>query len=405
MLGGGKPVREGGAKKSPWSTRTQWDMGETPWATELARLRAEGRQLWDLTASNPTACGFAYDAASILGPLNDPKVLHYEPNPLGLRPAREAVSRYYRDHGASVEPEQILLTTSTSEAYSFLFRLLCDPGDEVLIGQPGYPLFDFLARLDDVRLVPYELFYDHGWHLDLDALRSRVTPRTRAIAVVHPNNPTGHFTRDKDRAAIEGLCLERGLALIVDEVFLDYGLAGHETGRSFAAGSHPVPTFVLSGLSKVAALPQMKAAWMACFAAREALQRLEVIADTFLSMSAPIQHALPAWLSQRATLQRQIGERVKRNLATLDVILLRQSLVTRLEVEAGWYAVLRIPVVQTEEDTALELLLERAVVVHPGGFFGFSGQGWLVVSLLAPEGELAAGIEAIVVHLRSRLAM
>ena len=371
-------------------------MGETPWARELARLRAAGGQLWDLTASNPTACGFAYDAASILGPLNDPEALHYEPNPRGLRSAREAVSRYYIDHGASVDAEQIFLTTSTSEAYSFLFRLLCDPGDEVLIGQPGYPLFDFLAQLDDVRLVPYELFYDHGWHLDLDALRLRVTPRTRAIAVVHPNNPTGHFTRDKERAAIEGFCREHGLALIVDEVFLDYGLAGHEAGRSFAAGSHPVPTFVLSGLSKVAALPQMKAAWMACFAEQEALQRLEVISDTFLSMSAPIQHALPAWLGQRPALQGQIMERLERNLAMLDTILRRQTLVTRLEVEAGWYAVLRIPGVQTEEETALDLLLKRAVVVHPGGFFGFGGQGWLVVSLLAPEGEFTAGAKALI---------
>ena len=192
----------------------------------------------------------------------------------------------------AVDPEQIFLTTSTSEAYSFLFRLLCDPGDEVLIGQPGYPLFDFLARLDDVRLVSYELFYDHGWHLDLEALRRRMTPRTRAIVVVHPNNPTGHFT-DRGAGAIEALCREHGLALIVDEVFLDYGLDGHKR-ESFATGSHPVPTFVLSGLSKVAALPQMKAAWIACFAEGEAMQRLEVISDTFLSMSAPIQCALPA---------------------------------------------------------------------------------------------------------------
>ena len=195
------------------------------------------------------------------------------------------------------------------------------------------------------------------------------------------------------------MCREHGLALIVDEVFLDYGLAGHEAGQSFATGSHAVPTFVLSGLSKVAALPQMKAAWMACFAEQEALQRLEVIADTFLSMSAPIQYALPAWLSQRAAPQEQIRERLERNLATLDAILLRQTLVTRLDVEAGWYAVLRVPGLQTEEETALELLLERAVVVHPGGFFGFSGQGWLVVSLLAPEEEFTAGMEAIVTHL------
>jgi aspartate/methionine/tyrosine aminotransferase len=369
---------------------------ETPWAQQLARLRAAGARLCDLTASNPTHCGFSYDAASILAPLNDPGALAYHPDPRGLRAAREAVCRYYQDHGAAVEPEQIFLTTSTSEAYSFLFRLLCDPGDEVLIGQPGYPLFDFLARLDDVGLVSYELFYDHGWHVDLELLRRRVTSRTRAVMIVHPNNPTGNFTKGGEREVIETLCSEHGLALIVDEVFLDYGL--DQRGESFATRSHTVPTFVLSGLSKVAALPQMKAAWIACFAEGEAMQRLEVISDTFLSLSAPIQCALPAWLSQRATLQGQIRERLRANLVSLDAILSRQTLVTRLTVEAGWYAVLRVPGLQPQEDTALDLLLERGVVVHPGGFFGFSGQGWLVVSLLTALKEFREGVEAIVRH-------
>jgi alanine-synthesizing transaminase len=384
-----------------WSARTQWDLTETPWARQLARLRAAGAQLWDLTASNPTRCGFAYDSASILAPLNDPATLFYDPDPRGLRSAREAVSRYYQDHGAAVDPDQIFLTTSTSEAYSFLFRLLCDPGDEVLIGQPGYPLFDFLAQLDDVRLVPYELFYDHGWHLDLESLHRRVTPRTRALALVHPNNPTGHFTRQPERAAIEKFCRDHALVLIVDEVFLDYGLPGQPAGESFAASSHPVPTFVLSGLSKVAALPQMKVAWIACFA--EALERLEVISDTFLSMSAPIQHALPAWLTGRESLQRQIRERVGCNLGVLDATLLHRRLVTRLEVEAGWYAVLRVPGLQPEEQTALDLLLQQRVVVHPGGFFGFSGQGWLVVSLLGPENEFREGINALIGHFEGHL--
>jgi alanine-synthesizing transaminase len=379
-----------------WSARTQWDLAETPWARQLARLRAAGAHLLDLTASNPTRCGFAYDEASTLAPLNDPASLFYEPDPRGLRSAREAVSRYYRDHGGAVEPDQIFLTTGTSEAYSFLFRLLCDPGHEVLIGQPGYPLFDFLAQLDDVRLVPYELFYDHGWHLDLESLHRRVTARTRAIALVHPNNPTGHFTRPAERAAVEEFCRDHDLALIVDEVFLDYGLPGQPAGQSFATGGHPVPTFVLSGLSKVAALPQMKAAWIACFA--DALDRLEVISDTFLSMSAPIQHALSPWLNGRAALQRQIRKRLGRNLEVLDATLLHQQLVTRLEVEAGWYAVLRVPGVQPQEQTALDLLLQRGVVVHPGGFFGFSGQGWLVVSLLAAESEFKEGVEALCLH-------
>jgi alanine-synthesizing transaminase len=379
-----------------WSARTRWDLTQTPWAEQLARLRSVGARLFDLTASNPTRCGFAYDTESILAPLKNPAALEYEPDPRGLRPAREAISRYYRDHTAVVDPDQIFLTTSTSEAYSFLFRLLCDPGDEVLIGQPGYPLFDFLAQLDDVRLVSYPLFYDYGWHLDLEALRRRVTSRTRAIALVHPNNPTGHFTRPSERAAIEEVCREHGLALIVDEVFLDYRLGGDGGAQSFVTGPHPVPTFVLSGLSKVAALPQMKAAWVACFAA--ATERLEVISDTFLSMSAPIQHALPAWLKQRSGIQGQIKQRVEGNLEQLDVLLLRQTLVMRLEVEAGWYAVLRVPGVQPEEEMALDLLSQRAVVVHPGSFFGFAGQGWLVVSLLAPAEEFAAGIEQVCAH-------
>ena len=390
-------MRDGVAKEFRWSTRSQWDLGETPWAREVARLRAAGAELWDLTASNPTNCGFVYDAKAVLNPLNDLAALRYEPDPRGHFSARQAVSRYYRDHGAVIDPQDILLTTSTSEAYSFLFRLLCNPGDEVLIGQPSYPLFDFLARLDDVRLVSYELFYDHGWHLDLDALCRCVSPRTRAIAVVHPNNPTGHFTRPADRVAIEKLCYEHGLALIVDEVFLDYGFPGYEERKSFAAGHHPVPTFVLSGLSKVVALPQMKAAWIACFAEgdlrTEAEQRLEIISDTFLSMSAPIQCALPTWLSDRSGLRGQIKERLANNLAMLDAILQRQTLVSRLEVEAGWYAVLRVPGLQPEEQTTLDLLLKRGVMVYPGSFFGFSGQGWLIVSLLTAKGEFERGLD------------
>jgi alanine-synthesizing transaminase len=384
-----------------WSARTRWDLAETPWARELARLRAAGAHLWDLTASNPTRCGFAYDATAILDPLSDQTALTYEPDPRGLRSAREAVSGYYRDHGASIDPDQIFLTTSTSEGYSFLFRLLCDPGDEVLIGQPGYPLFDFLAQLDDVRLTPYELFYDHGWHIDLEGLRRRVTARTRAITLIHPNNPTGHFTREAEREAIQAFCRDHGLALIVDEVFLDYHLPGTQAGESFVAGSHPVPTFVLSGLSKIAALPQMKVSWIVCLADEVdsmGADRLEVIADTFLSASAPIQCACAAWLSGRGVLQRQIRERVDRNLGVLDSILSRGSLVTRLAVEAGWYAVLRVPVLQAEEQTAMDLLVQRGVVVHSGGLFGFPGQGWLVVSLLGPENEFKGGIEAICAH-------
>jgi aspartate/methionine/tyrosine aminotransferase len=312
--------------------------------------------------------------------------------------AREAVAGYYASHRATVDAEQLFLTTSTSEAYSYLFRLLCDPGDEVLIAQPSYPLFDFLAQIENVRLVPYPLFYDHGWQMDTESLRRQITTKTRAIALVHPNNPTGHFTRDYEREELEALCAEHGLALIVDEVFLDYNLEGH-AGRSFACGPHPVLTFVLSGLSKIAALPQMKAAWIAAFGPepdlRPSLDRLEVIADTFLSMNAPIQCALPAWLNLRGGLQSQISTRVEKNLRSLDTHLAAQTMISRLEVEAGWYAVLRVPALESGEALAVRLVRDHGVSVHPGYFFGFRGDGWLIVSLLPPLEEFSNGIGAI----------
>jgi alanine-synthesizing transaminase len=352
----------------------------------------------DLTASNPTQCGFAYDEAAILAALGDPRAMLYDPNPRGMLAAREAVADYYRGHEARVDPESIFMTTSTSEAYSYLFRLLADGGDEVLIAQPSYPLFDFLAQLEDVRLVPYPLFYDHGWHIDIEALRQRIGPRTRAIALVHPNNPTGHFTKAAERQALEALCAEHGLALIVDEVFLDYALTADKV-ESFAAGAHPVLTFVLSGLSKVAGLPQMKAAWIAAFGPdaelRRALDRLEIIADTFLAMNAPIQCALPTWLAGRHAIQKQIRSRLADNLAALDACLAKQTMVTRLSVEAGWYAILRVPALEPDEELAIRLAREHGVSAHPGSSFGFADSGWLVVSLLAAPEEFLSGIKTI----------
>lgn len=389
-----------------FSERTGWDFSETELTRAVRERRASGFPLLDLTTSNPTRCGFAYDEAAILAALARPEAMVYSPEPRGLLSARQAVCRYYNESAragsgpqALVTPEQVFLTPSTSEAYSYLFRLLCDPEDEALIAQPSYPLFDFLAQIESVRLVPYPLFYDHGWHLDPDALRRRITPRTRAIALVHPNNPTGHYTKANERRELERICSEHGLALIVDEVFLDYGLTDHvEPG--FASGAHPALTFVLSGLSKVAALPQMKAAWIAAFgperALKEALDRLEVIADTFLSMNAPVQAALPTWLAERGEIQRQIMERLRRNLAALDREIAGTT-VSRLEVEAGWYAVLRVPAVEQDETMAVRLVREYGVETHPGHFFGFPEAGWLVISLLTPEEEFQRGIESILI--------
>ena len=380
-----------------FSARTGWETAETELSLTLRARREAGLPIFDLTASNPTQCGFVYNAAKILSPLAAEEALVYDPSPQGILIARKAVCSYYQDHGVAADPSQILLTTSTSEAYSYLFRLLCDPGDEVLIAQPSYPLFDFLAVLNDVKLIPYALFYDHGWHLDAEAIRQRISPRTRAIVLVHPNNPTGHFTKLQERAQLEKLCREHGLALIVDEVFLDYPLA--EKGSSFATGSHSVLTFVLSGLSKIAGLPQMKAAWIAAFGPgpelKEALARLEIIADTFLSMNAPVQCALPHWLQHRRSIQEQIQRRVGANLTLLDALLAEQKMVTRLVVEAGWYAVLRVPALQSDDLLAIELICSHGVSVHPGYFFGFSGDGWLIVSLLTPHEEFSHGIEAI----------
>ena len=379
-----------------FSARTAWDLEETRLARALRERRASGLTLLDLTASNPTQCSFAYDEVGILAALGDPRAMAYDPDPRGMLRARETVCRYYFERDAPVAPEQVFLTTSTSEAYSWLFRLLCDAGDEVLIAQPSYPLFDFLAQIEDVRLVPYPLLYDHGWQIDLPGLRERITDRTRAIAVVHPNNPTGHWTREREE--LEELCVEHGLALVVDEVFLDYAMPGHE-GRSFATGKHRAPTFVLSGISKIAALPQMKAAWIAAFGPAselaDALARLEIVADTFLSMNAPIQCALPSWLNAAGAMQAQIRSRTQANLRALEEVLARHPAVTRLDVEAGWYAVLRVPALGSDEDLAARLVEERGVSVHPGYFFGFGGDGWLVLSLLGPEAEFRAGAEAI----------
>jgi alanine-synthesizing transaminase len=280
---------------------------------------------------------------------------------------------------------------------SFLFRLLCDAGSEILIAQPSYPLFDFLATLDDVTLKAAPLLYDQGWQIDPEGLRCAITPLTRAIVLVHPNNPTGHFTKLWEVEELARLCREFELALIVDEVFLDYSFDG--AAKSFAAGQEGVPVFVVSGLSKIAGLPQMKAAWIVAAGpkAGTALDRLEVIADTFLSMNAPVQCALPVWLEGRAAIQRQIQKRVVANLAELDRQLTSLPEVSRLVVEGGWYAVLRIPALQPDEQTAQELL-QRGVWVHPGYFFGLADSGWLVVSLLGPVAEFRAGVAGLVEH-------
>lgn len=379
-----------------FADRTNWNLKSNRLAEAVARFRASGQKLLDLTASNPTECGFHYDGAAILKALITPAVLRYNPDPRGLTPARKAVAEYYAQRGDAVGIEDLILTTSTSEAYSFVFRLLCNPGNEVLVPTPSYPLFDFLADLQDVKLVRYPLIYDHGWQIDFHALKAAITPMTRAVIVVHPNNPTGHFTKAAESEKLAEVCAANGLAIIADEVFLDFSL---DSGRTHSfLQNDAVLTFSMSGLSKISGLPQMKFAWLAVNGPeaqkKEAMARLEVIADTFLSMNAAIQAAAPIFLAQRHAIQQQLMARVRHNLEEMDRQLADQKSCTRLAVEGGWYAVVRVPATRSDEELALELL-EDGVYVHPGHFYDFPGDGYMVVSLITPERDFAEGLEKL----------
>jgi alanine-synthesizing transaminase len=443
-----------------FASRTNWPLEPNRFAQALEAHRRSGEHLLDLTASNPTACGFTYPVHAILAALADPRALVYRPDSKGLREAREAVASYYQGRAGfgsgnecALDPEKIILTSGTSEGYSHIFRLLCEPGDEVLVPVPGYPLFEFLADLADIRLVSYPLLYDHGWQIDLEALRSALTPRSRAMLLVHPNNPTGSLVKHHEAVELARICAHHDLALVVDEVFLDYpaldypaldypALDDSSIGRPAPDGSslayptlggpapghlpiayptlrHPAPdyptqehsapaapatfafhsdalTFTLSGISKIAALPQMKLAWVIVSGpeapARASLDRLEIIADTYLSPSIPVQLALAHFLDLRGALQAQLQQRIAANQAYLDDMLLRVAgPLQRLAREAGWYAVLRVPSSLPDDDLAVDLLEQCSVLVHPGQFFNFAQNGFLVLSLIAPEADFQEG--------------
>jgi len=379
-----------------FASRTNWNLKPNRLAEALEQHKSSGRRLLDLSASNPTECGFTYNAPAIMRSLCAPASLQYHPDPKGLKSARVAVSDYYAEKGEQVSINDLILTASTSEAYSFIIRLLCNPGDELLIPTPGYPLFDFLADVNDVKLTRYPLFYDHGWHIDMHALKQAVMPRTRGVIVVHPNNPTGHFTKSEEVAQLNQICSANQMAIIADEVFLDFSLGSEQ--KSFVANSGAL-TFTMSGISKISGLPQMKFAWLAVNgpeAARgEALTRLEMIADTYLSLNAPIQLAAPVLLQQRKHFQSQLMTRVRANLAELDSQLADNQHLSRLVVEGGWYAVLRVPATRADEELALELLQKHDVYVHPGHYYDFPGDGYLVVSLITPAQDFSEGVRRI----------
>jgi alanine-synthesizing transaminase len=380
-----------------FSHRTDWQLAPNRLTAAIEEARALGQPFIDLTISNPTRAGITYDGTSILDSLRHDASLDYDPQPKGLLAAREAVADYYRGRHEEVDPESLILTSGTSEGYSYVFRLLANPGEEILVPKPSYPLFEFLADLQDVRLVPYPLLYDHGWQIDFHSVEKAIGPATRGIVLVNPNNPTGSYVSYAEREQLNDICRQRGLALIVDEVFLDYSL-GDVPYPSFATNTGAL-TFALTGLSKISALPQMKLAWIAVSGpanlAQEARQRLEVIADTYLSVSAPVQLAARTLLEQRLTVQSQILTRVQQNLAELDRQLALQKTCSRLAAEGGWYAILRVPVTQPDEDMAIALLREKGVLVHPGHFYDFSQDGFLVLSLIGTPAEFCSGIEKV----------
>jgi alanine-synthesizing transaminase len=376
-----------------FSRRTEWNLAPNRLTLAHKEAVSSGKKIIDLTISNPTQAEIEYDESAILDALANPKSLDYDPQPKGLLSAREAVSQYY---APTIDPESLILTTSTSEGYSFVFRLLCNPGDEILVPKPSYPLFDFLAELQDVSLVPYSLIYDHGWQIDFHSLETALTPKSRAVVLVHPNNPTGSYISAQERQHLNELCHRHKLALIVDEVFLDYA---HGKPQPTFAANRDALTFTLSGISKISALPQMKLAWITTSGppaeVAPAMQRLEIIADTYLSLNAPVQLAAPILLDQRKTIQPQLMNRVRANLAELDQQLAMQKSCTRLVIQGGWYAVLRIPVTRSDEDFAIELLQRSGVLVHPGHFYDFPGDGHLILSLIAVQKEFRSGIAAV----------
>lgn len=368
-----------------FSSRLHWQAAVNPIARALARRQ---QSYLDLTQSNPTRAGIEYPA-DILSGFGDAGMLQYEPRAFGLPSAREQVAAL---HG--VDAGRVVLTASSSEAYAWLFKLLADPGDEVLAPRPSYPLFEYLAALESVRVVHYPLHYDHGWFIDCATLEERITARTRAVIVVNPNNPTGSYLKRDEVDRLAEICRRHGLALISDEVFSDYAITEDARRVSSLVGESRVPTFCLNGLSKKAGLPQMKLGWMVVGGpgTAEALGRLELIADTYLSVGAPVQFALPGLLGARVTVQSQIRERLVRNLAALRVALDSAPAISLWAPEGGWYATLQVPRVRSEEQWVLELLEKHGVLVQPGYFYDFEREAFLVVSLLTEPGVFDEGV-------------
>ena len=377
-----------------FSNRLPASIGPNALARAREALRSRSTPVIDLTVSNPTEAGIRYPDG-ILASLADARAQQYAPAPLGLDSARNAISRAINGAGGAVTADRLVLTASTSEAYAILFKLLCDAGDQVLVPQPSYPLFDLLTRLEGVVPRPYRLDYHGVWSIDRASVERALEPQTRAILVVSPNNPTGSRLRASDRDWLATLAADRSLALISDEVFGDYPLAPRPDASTLVGESRAL-TFALGGLSKSAGLPQVKLGWIAASGpdqqVADALDRLEIICDTYLSVSTPVQVAVPALLAAGVAVRQAIAARLARNLAALRTAMAGVPALQLLEPEGGWSAVVRVPATRSEEALVLRLLTDAHVHVHPGFFFDFAGEAFVVVSLLAPPDAFDQGV-------------
>jgi len=382
-----------------FSTRTPPHLAPNRLAQALLELQRADRRVIDLTESNPTRAGFQYPP-DLLAPLADVRGLTYLPRPFGLIEARRAVAQEYARRGIPVAAERIVLTASTSEAYSLLFKLLADPGDDVLVPRPSYPLFEHLARLDGLSVRPYDLDYHGVWSIDMTSVESALTPRTRALLVVNPNNPTGSFVKRHEMTQLVHICAERRIALIADEVFADYDLepdAASDRGRVMDRDETLV--FSLGGLSKSVGLPQVKLGWIAvsgpAAVVDDALERLEIVCDTYLSVSTPVQAGAAELLERGRPIRAQIQARAAANYRRLVERNAAAPACRVLRSEGGWYAVLQVPTFRSEEDLVLDLLMNDGVLAHPGYFFDFPRESYLVVSLIVPDAEFSEGIERL----------
>jgi len=385
-----------------FSSRVPEDLAGNRIAQAVARTRASDREFVDLTESNPTRAGFDYPS-DLLAPLADPRGLAYRPAPLGLMDARRAVASDYRRRSIDIDPERIVLTASTSEAYSVLFKLLANPGDEVLVPRPSYPLFDHLTDLDAIVARPYDLEYHGRWSIDMTSIARAIGSRTRAVLLVSPNNPTGSFVRHSELRDVADLCAEHRLAIVSDEVFADYEIepgASRDAGRTVEQPD--VLTFALGGLSKSIGLPQVKLGWIAIGGpdalVASALDRVELICDTYLSVSTPVQLAARELLMHGQSVRRQIQSRIVANLAELRAATESVPACTLLRAEGGWNAVLHVPSIQPEEDLVIELLESAGVLVHPGYFFDFRREAYIIVSLIVPPPEFSTAIRRVLRH-------